>query len=1232
MKTDNFSALIKQIAKAPSIVPKGHFGGTKRYEILRRLGSGGFGVVYEALDHQTETRVALKTLHQMGPHAIKRLKNEFRSLQDLAHPNLCKLGDLVEDQGEWFFTMELLEGTDFIGYCHPARMNQAEGATFDEQRLRSSLRQLSLALSTLHAAGKVHRDIKPSNVFVTHDHRCVLLDFGLITDLSLSESTFDAHTGGTAAYMSPEQAAEQPVDHKADCYAMGVLLFETLTGRLPFTGSSAEILRQKCRGEAPSPADFASGIPPDLVELCRDLLTRKRELRPTANAVLRRLDIDGKNSRPETKAFVTPSPLFVGRVQQLEELEEAFASSQSGVPTVVLIEGDSGIGKTALITHFSIQLQRSCQSAQIFGGRCYERESVPYKALDTVVDEIATFLRGASRSLVDSLIPRNAALLPRIFPVLGTVEVIRNSPMPQRVAKDPFESRTRAFQALRELIARLGEHKSLVIIIDDLQWADRDSWTLLGDLLQGPDAPKLLLVLLARPTGVGIETHFVSEWDDAVKVRKISLGPLEAQRAVQLAEALLEGDPRGRNVAEEIAREAEGHPLYISELIRHGPGRAIAEERPMLDEAIMQRIRHRGVNDRRILEFACLAGRPVPPNIVVTAAAVDNRQLWHGIGNLRQVNLIRLSGAKEYLRLEPFHDRVREVILLNMNKVDATSIHARLAVAWQEAGASSEMLLNHFADGAQIERAAECALDAAERASNALAFDRAAKLFETALNFKSENPETVRQIELKLAEAYANAGRGPEAARGFLVAADNANSPLRQECLRQAAEQWLVSGHIDLGLSTLEKLFKEIGDLRLPGPFVSLLSLITNRFWLRLRGYRNLALPAEEDKTKLTRLDAYESVTRGLGMVDFIRAADYQSRALLMALKTGDRLRVGKALAYAAPFLGSPGGRGHGQARKFLSDAAKIAEEEKSQYLTGIIEAIDGFLTLHEGKIAMASRIFERAEEILRFETSGTAWEVASTRILRLLSLRMQGRFPSVKALYERYMRDAARRGDRFTETTVNRLCIRLWMVEDNLEKAKRQIEQSRWVDYQYGAHLQHFLELEARVDACLYEGNPEQHLDEIIPIYQGIRHSMWFRVKMVRAETKSLWGRLWISLGARGYDRQRALKRAKECARLLGRENLRYIKVLSLVLRGGLASLEEDQEQTIAILQRIMLLAKDENMDHVRGAACYRLGQMNCGAERADLQLEAAKILGNLGVVRPRPFSEMLIPGRFGS
>ena len=263
------------------------------------------GIVYRALDRDRDVTVAVKTLREMDAENLLRFKNEFRTLQGLQHPNLVNLGELVESGGHWFFTMELVEGINFFSYVRPRRCavgtdreifgdeptaEAAFGARprayFDEEHLRSALRQLADALGTMHAAGFVHRDIKPSNILVTDAGRAVLLDFGFVIGIAQRSSD---RVVGTATYMAPEQAASQPVTAAADWYALGVMLYEALTGSPPIDGMPIEVLVKKQQYVAPRPSTLVDGIPNDLDDLCMELLAISPAARPSGAEILRRL-------------------------------------------------------------------------------------------------------------------------------------------------------------------------------------------------------------------------------------------------------------------------------------------------------------------------------------------------------------------------------------------------------------------------------------------------------------------------------------------------------------------------------------------------------------------------------------------------------------------------------------------------------------------------------------------------------------------------------------------------------------------------------------------------------------------------------------------------------------------------------------------------------------------------------------------------------------------------------
>jgi serine/threonine protein kinase len=281
------------------------FAGTDRFQVIRRIGSGGMGVVYEALDREKNIHVALKTLRERDGDSVLRLKQEFRTLQDVQHPNLVALGELIEEDGVWFFTMELIRGVSFLKYVRPG-WNEPEsdispsedtarpmhmawrpgvpgGAPpiFDEPRLRAGLAQLARGLLALHAAGKIHRDVKPSNILVTEDERVVVLDFGLATSVEHSATESDSNVVGTALYMAPEQALGGKVGPEADWYSAGVVLYEALVGVPPFLGPNLQVLMDKQRIAPPEPKLERPGIPDDLNDLAVELLRFDPAARPS---------------------------------------------------------------------------------------------------------------------------------------------------------------------------------------------------------------------------------------------------------------------------------------------------------------------------------------------------------------------------------------------------------------------------------------------------------------------------------------------------------------------------------------------------------------------------------------------------------------------------------------------------------------------------------------------------------------------------------------------------------------------------------------------------------------------------------------------------------------------------------------------------------------------------------------------------------------------------------------
>lgn len=805
--------LLRRVARTPD-VPMigrrmqpgeriGHFG------ILSKLGEGGMGIVYKALDLERGQTVALKTLQRMDVRVLARLKNEFRAVADVVHPNLVALHELFSIQNDWFFTMELVDGVSFLAHVRdegiagddtvtptkaaaavgeltpeaqrppaegssprrlivaggqrgPARPLDAEGIA----RLRGALSKLALGVSALHASGKVHRDLKPGNVLVTKSGRVVVLDFGLSSDASPASFDVEDDGAGTPTYMAPEQIWAPPATAASDWYAVGVMLYEALTGRLPFEGSANEILRLKRHATPPRPSARVEGLPADLDDLCMDLLRLKPEERPSGPVILSRLlgasheggrasssagrlgspesprvgpesrgpesprpSSDGRTSRSlssdslrsypdslpnslEGRSSAAPisgsypssgprSALLVGREPQLCALEDAYKSARAGEVITAFVHGCSGMGKSALVRSF-LESVRSQGEAVVLRGRCYERERVPFKAFDDLVDALSRYLRRLPFEAAAALLPPGIKELARIFPVLAGAPAVADAIASGAEIEDPEEVRRRAFQALAELFGSMASARPLVLWIDDLQWGDCDSAELLAELFapsreaqrdaqppRNAPARSLLLVCSYRSEEAEsspmlrdalAEPGFVS----GPRSREVRVEPLSPEHAAELALALMERDDgEARALARAIAKESEGSPFFVEQLVRYAESRgegASALSAVSLDELLIARLSSLSGEARQLLEVIAVAGRPIAQAIACEAAGLEDGASA-ALAELRADNLVRTCGARGRGAVESYHDRIRESVVAHLDAPTAARCRRELALA-----------------------------------------------------------------------------------------------------------------------------------------------------------------------------------------------------------------------------------------------------------------------------------------------------------------------------------------------------------------------------------------------------------------------------------------------------------------------------------------------------------------------------------------------------------------------
>ncbi len=953
------------------------------YEITTRIGEGSFGAVYAAVRVATGQRVALKELLRTSPDALSRFKHEFRGLQEVHHPNLVELLELVEQDGRWFIVMELVEGRNFTQWARPTfgRASDNDGSgVLDEARLREALIGVALGIEALHAHGIVHRDLKPSNIQVSDDGRAVLLDFGLVTACDPGGQSTHGAGIGTAAYMAPEQAAGKVVGGAADWYAFGSCIYEALTGLLPFEGNNAlQIMLQK-QGQLPvTPSLRCKHVAPDLEALCMALLSPLPEDRPSGPEVLRRL---AQGPVPATQPSLAPhlvnEGVFAGREAELSELRQALARTDRGDLSIVLIEGESGVGKSALVAEF-IRRQREAQpETWVLRGRCYQNETVPYKAFDGCMDALAKVLQRMPQDRCAALLPWRAGLLAQLFPVLRGVPALAKAPLKDASA-DPTARRIEAFAALAALLGKLAEDRPLLLVIDDLQWADAESFRLLRALLAGP-RPPLLLLCTIRPRHE-LDKNIaaaVNELRDMEQTRTLSLRGLPRADAQVLASQLL-GAAAPTLWLRSIASESRGHPMFLAELVHYASSQDPSSAGGLtLDAALAARIISLPNEARSLFELVAVAGRPC--SHAVLAYALGQELVDSATKVLLGQRLVRRRDGNE---LVCAHDRMRAAAEQGIAPGTRASLHRRLA----EALANQDVcdvgeLARHWDAAGEPARALDAYEQAASHALTNLAFTSAEQLYARALALTEDKTSSrARDLTVQRGHALTSAGRSGEAARLYQHAATLSEGEARMRLRVLAAQRLIESAQVQEGMAAAREILAELGVGLAEGTAGALASIAWNRLCVSLRGLDvkpsvGQTLSPEEQLV----LDCLHALTMPVAWVGQLGGAALNTTHLRRALAAGEPAHVVRALGQEATFraLQRPD-----QPQSFMPLIERVRAMALSLGSPSVL-AMQMFMEATAKSFACDSvgsrRLLEEAQALVRSECPGEAWLLTNIR------------------------------------------------------------------------------------------------------------------------------------------------------------------------------------------------------------------------------------------------------------
>jgi eukaryotic-like serine/threonine-protein kinase len=1271
-------------ATADAATSGAHWRGTARYEVLRCLGQGGMGIVYEVFDRQRRERIALKTLVHFDASNLYRFKQEFRTLADVLHPNLVQLHELVLDERDKvLFTMELVEGDDFLGYVHKAgtrrgsqraevtevesgvrrttRPNGPSGgdaqaaelksSPADFDRLRPALCQLLQGVRALHAAGKLHRDLKPSNVRVTPEGRTVILDFGVATELRARRADPNGQDEivGTVTYMAPEQASGGAPVAASDLYSVGAMLYEAIVGRPPFVGSAIEVLTLKCTLTPPAPSECVSGVPDDLDELCVALLAPEPEQRPTAVEILRRLGVATSDRAPARRAADRPEATrLVGREAQLLALIDAFDATRGGRAIAVRISGLAGLGKSAVAHHFLDELEQQ-GDVLVLRGRAYQRESMPYKAVDGVVDALSRHLMDGQATESGLRLPKEIAAVSHIFPVLRRVQSIDQAvqkvgAVSNTSAGDPQLIRNLAFGALRELFETMAGRQPVVVLIDDAQWGDLDSAALLLDLLRPPDAPPLLLLMTYRDEDAETSPLLAAmreRWPEGAEVRDVVIPPLDAEDTKGLALALLDStDEMAERMARAVAKEAQGSPFLVEELVRGNSGRIAAAEATLaiqtLDKVVGHRLARLHDAARRLIEVVAVGGRPLPVGVVAAASGIGEG-VNEAVALLGTGRLARTGMRNGHEVIEVTHDRIGETIVGLIAPDLLREHHGRLAAALAATpGADLEAVAVHMLGAGDRERAVEYAERAAEQAASKLAFDHAARLFRFAIETIDHREADAQRLRLRLATMLDNAGRPSQAADEYLKAARGATGLQRLTLQRMAAEQLSHAGRIDEAALALRQVLSTM-RMSAPRSFVgNVLVLLFFRLLLRVFGTRFRERgPDEVSEEDRVRVDTLRAVALGLGPVDVILGASSQARQTFLALRVGDRLQVLKAMSVELIQFAATGylvSKREREVRAIVEGLASRVGPVGQRFADGAV----GLALFMRGRFREAVEALDSSYAESGMQAYGSLSDAfavrAKSRLYAVRSCFFTGRLREEARRARALRREVEDRGDVYTTVCLrSTVMVDISLAADEPEAARRHVREAmaKWTPT--GFSMVHCDAMLSEANIELYVGDGVRARQRLARDERALKGSLLLQSRLIRNLTAFLRGCCAIgSIDAEPASRSARVHEGRLLARELEGEPGPWGKALASLLRAAAANAEGERAEATEALREAIARSEGAEMWLHSWAARYQLGSSLGGEEGAALVAQGEGAMTAEGVRAPARMAGLLLPGRW--
>ncbi|HYP28950.1 MAG TPA: protein kinase [Blastocatellia bacterium] len=833
------------------------------YNIMDRLGSGGMGAVYLAHDNRLGRKIALKLLPAYltkDGHSLYRFQQEARAASALNHPNIVTIHEIGECDVGHFIVMELIEGRmlrALVRQRPPLESVTEMGA------------QIARALSVAHSAGIIHRDIKPENIMVREDGYVKVVDFGvaLLTSgpFTGTNEGGDAATGriiaatapgvilGTLRYMSPEQARGDHVETATDIFSLGIVLYELSTGHHPFAADSQiATLHAIASQPAIPPSRLNPEIGPSLEALILRMLEKDPALRPSAQEVAESLS--ARVERPaqaEARAQVSAGRRFsVGRERERAELRSAFDSVAAGQGSLIAVSGEAGIGKTTLVEDFVAELQAGGEVFSFTRGRCSERLAGS-EAYLPVLEALENLLRGE----MSNVVARMMKVMAPTWHVQLASFVDEDSSDSRLKADIKTASQERLKREICALLQELSRLRPLVLLFDDLHWADVSTIDLLAYLAGKFETMRVLIVTTYRSSDLLISKHPFLQVKRDLQARGLCHQIMLLFLTREEVERYLALEFPDNTFPEEfpalIYSKTEGSPLFMVDLARYLRDRKVisqvdgrwtlARSVPSFEQELPESVRgliqrkidQLSEDDARLLAAASIQGYEFDSAVVARALGLDAEEVEERLHTLDRVHsFVRLISEREFPD-RTLSLRYRFVHVLYQNTLYGSLMPTRRASL---SASVARTLLACYGDQSS---------SIASRL--ALLFEAARDPEQSAHFFRRAAQNATRKLANREASTLAQRGLGA------LMTLPDSKARARQELMLQLALATPLAATSGYGAKEVEQVYSRARTLAEQLGETSKLFPVLLGLWLyhHVRGDLNMACEIAEQVLKL---------------------------------------------------------------------------------------------------------------------------------------------------------------------------------------------------------------------------------------------------------------------------------------------------------------------------------------------------------------------------------------------